>query len=152
MSALGGKWTFATIASDWMPAPRARSNMQLHIEFFVEDLARSREFYTRVLRFSVARQKVDGFTELRRGTATVALNDHQILNPNHPTRPAPGERIGKGVEVVLIVDCLQEAYDHVLATGWPISTPITKQPWCRTDFRVVDPDGIYIRVTEPRHR
>jgi catechol 2,3-dioxygenase-like lactoylglutathione lyase family enzyme len=123
--------------------------MHLHIEFFAEDLARSRDFYTRVLSFSVARQKADGFTELRRGAATIALNDHKTLDRDHPTRPAAGERIGKGVEVVLVTDRLQEVYDHVLASGWPISTPLSEQPWGMTDFRLVDPDGIYIRVTAP---
>ncbi len=126
--------------------------MHLHIEFFVEDLARSRDFYTAILGFSVVREKADGFTELNRGAATVAINDHRILHPDHPTRPAAGERIGKGVEVVLVTDSLREVYDHVRASGWPISTPLTDQPWGMTDFRIVDPDGIYIRVTAPRDR
>ena len=124
--------------------------MELHVEFFVEDLARSRDFYTRVLGFSIARQKDDGFTELRRGAATLALNNHTILAPDHPARPRPDERIGKGVELVLLVENLQEVYDHVVASGWPLSTPMTKQPWGMTDFRLVDPDGCYIRVTGPR--
>jgi catechol 2,3-dioxygenase-like lactoylglutathione lyase family enzyme len=121
--------------------------MHLHIEFFVEDLERSRDFYTAVMGFSVVRQKADGFTELNLGAATVAINDHRILHTDHPTRPALGERIGKGVEVVLVTDSLQEVYDHVRASGWPISTALTEQPWGMSDFRIVDPDGIYIRVT-----
>lgn len=125
--------------------------MHLQVEFFVEDLARSRDFYTSVLGFAVVRQKADGFTELSRGAAMIALNDRNVLSADHPTRPAAGERTGKGVEVVLIVDSLREVYDHVLASGWPISTPLTKQPWGMTDFRIVDPDGIYIRVTAPRN-
>lgn len=121
----------------------------MHIEFFVEDLERSRDFYTRVLGFAVVRQKTDGFTELRRGSATIALNDLESLSPDHPARPAPGERIGKGVEVVLVENRLLEFYDHVLASKWPISTALRRQPWGMTDFRVLDPDGIYIRVTAP---
>lgn len=124
--------------------------MHLHIEFFVEDLERSRDFYTAVLGFSVVRQKADGFTELNRGAATVAINDQSMLHPDHPARPGPGERIGKGAEVVLVTDSLQEVYDHVRASGWPISTPLTQQSWGLTDFRIVDPDGIYIRVTTPK--
>lgn len=123
--------------------------VQLHVEFFVDDLGRSRDFYERVLGFSIVRQKRDGFTELSRGAATIALNDRMLLKPDHPTRPAPGERVGKGVEIVLLVENLQELYQQVLASGWPLSTPLTKQPWGMTDFRLVDPDGIYIRITEP---
>jgi uncharacterized glyoxalase superfamily protein PhnB len=55
------------------------------------------------------------------------------------------------VEVVLVADNIRKAYDHVLASGWPISTPLTEQPWGITDFRIVDPDGIYVRVTAPRN-
>ena len=123
--------------------------MELHIELFVADLERSRDFYTRVLGFSVVRQKDDGFTELRRGSAVLALNRLDILKPGHPARPAVGERIARGVEVVLVDPELEATYAHVIASGWPISTPLTEQPWGMTDFRVVDPDGCYIRITAP---
>lgn len=124
--------------------------MELHVEFFVADLVRSRDFYSRVLGFKIRRQKDDGFTELSRGPATLALNDRSVLTPGHPARPGPGEGIAKGVEIVLSVEDLGEAYDHVLASGWPVATPMTHQPWGMTDFRLTDPDGIYIRVSSPR--
>ena len=123
--------------------------MELHVEFFVEDLERSRDFYTRVLGFQITRQKDDGFTEMRRGSAVLALNSQTILNADHPARPGPHERIAKGVEIVLVAEDLDAAYAQVLASGWPLSTPITDQPWGMTDFRVVDPDCCYIRVTAP---
>lgn len=121
--------------------------MELHVEFFVADLERSRDFYTRVLGFTITRQKDDGFTELRRGSAVLALNSDTILNRDHPARPAPNERIAKGIEIVLVAEDLDAAYAGVLASGWPLSTPMTDQPWGMTDFRIVDPDGCYIRVT-----
>ena len=124
--------------------------MELHVEFFVDDLARSRDFYTRVLGFRISRQKEDGFTELTQGAATLAINSREILTPGHPARPAPGERMGRGVEVVLVAPDLEVVYDRVLASGWPLSTPMTKQPWGMTDFRLIDPDGYYIRITAPR--
>jgi catechol 2,3-dioxygenase-like lactoylglutathione lyase family enzyme len=121
--------------------------MELHIEFFVRDLPRSRDFYTRVLGFEIIRQQEDGFTELRRGSAVIALNDLAILKHGHPARPRLDERIGKGVEIVLVAEDLDAIYHHVLATGWPLSTPMTEQPWGMTDFRILDPDGCYVRVT-----
>lgn len=121
--------------------------MDLHVEFFVEDLERSRDFYTRVLGFSLVRQKEDGFTELRRGRATIALNSQLILKSGHPARPATNERVGKGVEIVLIAEDLGAFYDEVLTSQWPLSTPMTNQPWGMTDFRITDPDGFYIRIT-----
>lgn len=121
--------------------------MELHIEFFVEDLERSRDFYTRVLGFEITKQKADGFTELCRGSATLALNSNRLLSADHPARPSAKERIGKGVEIVLIADDLDAVYAEVLASHWPLSTPMTNQPWGMTDFRLVDPDGCYIRIT-----
>jgi catechol 2,3-dioxygenase-like lactoylglutathione lyase family enzyme len=126
---------------------RIGNHMDLHLELFVDDLARSRDFYTRVLGFTVTGQKQDGFTELSQGAATLALNDRTVLKPGHPARPGPNETIAKGVEIVLLVAELDEVYQQVLASGWPLSTPITKQPWGMTDFRLIDPDGCYIRVT-----
>jgi catechol 2,3-dioxygenase-like lactoylglutathione lyase family enzyme len=123
--------------------------MDIHVEFFVEDLERSREFYTQVLGFCITRRKEDGFTELRRGAATIALNSNTILKPDHPARPAQHERIGKGIEIVLVTEDLEQVYDQVLASRWPLSTPMTHQPWGMTDFRLIDPDGCYIRVTGP---
>jgi len=98
----------------------------------------------------IASQNLWHATELVRGGATIALNDRKILNVDHPARHAAGESVGKRVEVVLVTERLRQDYDHVLASAWPVSTPITKQPWGMTDFRIVDPDGIYIRVTGPR--
>ena len=123
------------------------NQMELHVEFFVADLERSRDFYTRVLGFAITRQKDDGFTELRRGSAVLALNSETILNLDHPARPGANERIGKGVEIVLVVEDLDAVYEQVLASQWPLSTPMTDQPWGMTDFRVLDPDGVYIRLT-----
>ena len=124
--------------------------MELHVEFFVENLKRSRDFYTRVLGFKIIRQKEDGFTELRRGSATLALNSQSILEVDHPARPAPNERKCKGMEIVLLVTDLNEIYSQVLASKWPLSISMTKQPWGMTDFRLIDPDGCYIRVSALR--
>jgi hypothetical protein len=32
--------------------------------------------------------------------------------------------------------------------GWPISTGIVRRPWGVRDFRVLSPDGYYLRFTE----
>lgn len=124
--------------------------MELYVELFVEDLASSREFYTRVLGFGISRQSEDGFTELVLGAATLGLNSRTILSPGHPARPGSREHIARGVEIVLVVDDLEAAHRRVLASEWPLSAPLTKQPWGVSDFRLTDPDGCYIRVTARR--
>ena len=122
--------------------------MKLHLELFVSDLAASRSFYARVLGFHIHVQKPDGYTVMIRGDAIIALNSRTILREGHPARAQPGEGHGRGVEIVLSVDDVERTYE-VCGTGWPVSTPLTRQPWGAHDFRVVDPDGYYINVSGP---
>jgi uncharacterized glyoxalase superfamily protein PhnB len=68
--------------------------------------------------------------------------------------PGPGfsqERLagdrGAGVEIVLEVEDLDEAFARAQGTGQPIAEPPRLQPWGLRDFRLADPDGYYIRVT-----
>lgn len=56
---------------------------------------------------------------------------------------------GLGVEIVIPVDNAQEFYDQIcdLVT---VVTPLKKRPWGATDFRIEDPFGYYLRITD-RH-
>lgn len=38
-------------------------------------------------------------------------------------------------------------YQRVRSEGWPRSAELRRQPWGLTDFRLLDPDGYYWRVT-----
>ena len=52
-----------------------------------------------------------------------------------------------GIELVLEVDDLEAEHDRVLASGWPIEGPRQDRPWGLTDFRILDPAGHYLRIT-----
>jgi lactoylglutathione lyase len=60
---------------------------------------------------------------------------------------------GLGVEIVLEVDDIggffKRAEAQVRNRGGQIQA-LTAQPWGFRDFRVIDPDGYYVRVTESR--
>jgi uncharacterized glyoxalase superfamily protein PhnB len=60
---------------------------------------------------------------------------------------AADERPGRGVEIVLEVDDVDTVYQHVRSEGWPRSAELRRQPWGLTDFRLLNPDGYYWRVT-----
>jgi uncharacterized glyoxalase superfamily protein PhnB len=53
-----------------------------------------------------------------------------------------------GVELVLEVDDVDADHARVSAAGWPLAEPLTHRPWGLRDFRLVDPDGYYWRVTD----
>jgi uncharacterized glyoxalase superfamily protein PhnB len=68
------------------------------------------------------------------------------LSQKHPLKPREGERFGVCVELVVEVEDLDAAFERARAK-WPIEVTLGLRPWGRRDFRVLDPDGFYVRVT-----
>ncbi|RWX08578.1 glyoxalase [Rhizobium leguminosarum] len=123
--------------------------MQLSLELFVESPEKSLHFYRRVLGFEVQGSASTEYTMLKNGDAMVAINSRSVLSTDHPLRIASGQRAGLGVEIVLKVADVEDAYRMAKESGWSVSD-LALQPWGTHDFRLVDPDGYYIRVTS-RH-
>ena len=53
-----------------------------------------------------------------------------------------------GVELVLEVDDVGAERDRVVAAGWPLGEDLQARPWGLTDFRILDPAGYYLRITD----
>ncbi|MBY5363667.1 glyoxalase [Rhizobium leguminosarum] len=120
--------------------------MQLSLELFVESPEKSIDFYRRILGFEVQGSAGTEYTMLKNGDAVVAINSRSVLSTDHPLRIASGQRAGLGVEIVLKVADVENAYRAAKESGWPVSD-LALQPWGLRDFRLVDPDGYYLRVT-----
>jgi lactoylglutathione lyase len=119
----------------------------LRLELFVADLRASLDFYQRVLGFEKEAERPGGYTPLTQGAVRLALNRRSDLDEHHPIRVVPHERPGRGVEIVLEVDDVGATYRRVVAANWRRSAELTRRSWGLTDFRLVDPDGYYWRVT-----
>jgi len=119
----------------------------LRLELFVDDLAAALDFYVRVLGFERAAERPGGYTPLARDSVRIALNLRADLPEGHPIRGGGRERPGRGVEIVLEVGDIEAMYRHVASEKWPRSAELMSRPWGLTDFRVLDPDGYYWRVT-----
>jgi uncharacterized glyoxalase superfamily protein PhnB len=52
-----------------------------------------------------------------------------------------------GIEMVLEVDDVEAAYRRAQNAGVEIERPLGRRAWGLVDFRLLDPDGRYIRVT-----
>ncbi|RWX36071.1 VOC family protein [Rhizobium leguminosarum] len=124
--------------------------MQLSLELFVESPEKSLEFYRRVLGFEVQGSAGTEYTMLKNGDAVVAINSRSVLSTDHPLRIASGQRAGLGVEIVLKAGNVEDAYRAAKESGWPVSD-LALQPWGLRDFRLVDPDGYYVRVTSRKN-
>jgi lactoylglutathione lyase len=49
---------------------------------------------------------------------------------------------------VIEVDDVVAERDRVVAAGWPLEEDLQARPWGLTDFRVLDPAGYYLRITD----
>jgi lactoylglutathione lyase len=125
------------------------NDASLRLELFVDDCARSVDFYTRALAFAIERE-TPGYVSLRRGNAVLGIGLAAHLPPGHHfSRAAMAGQRGAGAEIVLEVGDVDADYARARDAGAAISSPLAARPWGPRDFRLVDPDGYYIRVTAP---
>ncbi|HSK82740.1 MAG TPA: VOC family protein [Rubrobacter sp.] len=125
------------------------SGMGLRLELFVEDMGESVSFYRRVLGFEIVREKRGDYASLRSGDIMLGKGPIAKLpeTGGYFTRCIASQRRGLSVEIVMEVDDLSAAHQRVLDSGHPVFEPPQQRPWGPWDFRIVDPDGYYLRVT-----
>jgi catechol 2,3-dioxygenase-like lactoylglutathione lyase family enzyme len=141
--------------------------VRLRLELFVDDLAVAEDFYTGLLGFGVVSRSPD-YVSVRRGSVVLGLGPIAKL-PADDDRPWPGamrrapdrpygpgfsrRRLaadrGAGTEIVLELDDVGEVaalHDRCLAADVVVDD-LRRRPWGLWDFRIVDPDGYYLRLT-----
>lgn len=128
------------------PSP---SGMRLRLEIFVEDMDASVGFYTGVLGFEAVREHPGDYASVRCGDVTLGIGPISKLpeEGGYFTREIASLRLGLGAEIVLEVDDVDGWHRRVSATGYPVFEPPQERPWGLRDFRIVDPDGYYLRLT-----
>lgn len=128
----------------------ARPTVELH----VPDFAPVRDFYGR-LGFAVVREEQgdDGYLQMRLGRNLIAFwpGSAAVAWHSYFRRFAPDTARGYGVEVVVEVDDIDALYEIARAFT-EIAAPLERRPWGARDFRVADPYGFYLRITEPLAR
>lgn len=118
--------------------------MRVGYEVFHRDVAVLVNFYVTVLGFE-ALPSDQGLVHVvvRRGAVRVGctLDKSAPVDARHRRPPS-------GSEIVLRVEDVIAEYDHVNATRWPIADLLKEQSWGLRDFRIFDPSGQYLRITE----
>jgi len=91
-----------------------------------------------------------GYASLETEVAQLLLIDPKMLPKGHPFyEPPPGDKRGYSVEIGLVVADLDATFAAATKfKDWKISAGIAKRPWGVRDFRVLTPDGYYLRFTE----
>jgi len=127
-----------------------REIVLVRFELFVRDQERSVRFYEQALGFevdSMGRPPADAYVQMVNGNVRIGLGSVASLADDHYFRASLDGRPGTGVEIVFEVEDLL-AYERRARSADAVFEPLQQRPWGRRDFRVVDPDGYYIRVTE----
>lgn len=119
------------------------TEMTLRFEIFHDDLDAIVDFYGRVLAFRLLtdRSQPSTYVSLQRGGVRVGAALRGVSGWSAARRPPIG------VELVLEVDDVRRERDRVVGAGWPIDEELQERPWGLKDFRILDPAGYYLRIT-----
>ena len=119
--------------------------MTLRFEIFPDDLDAIVDFYTRVLLFRLIadqRGEPSPYVSLQRDDVRIGAARRAIPDARAARLPPAG------VELVLEVDDVTAERDLVIAAGWPLAEDLQDRPWGLKDFRILDPAGYYLRITD----
>lgn len=116
----------------------------LRIEIFPSDLQRSIDFYTSILGFTLLQRKGE-YAYL--GRDSIFIGAIEIPSSETIEEKSRYRQPNKGVEIVMEVDDLEKERDSIVSKSWNLAADIHSQPWGLRDFRLVDPDGYYLRIT-----
>ena len=115
----------------------------MRIEVFPSNMRRFFNFYVGILQFRIEKQE-GTYAFIRRDDIFIGA----IEVPNNDSFTEKDyRRPTKGIEIVFEVDDLAAERDRIKAKGWKVEDDIKMQPWGLEDFRLVDPDGYYVRIT-----
>ncbi len=138
---------FAAVAVRGEPSSKPQG-LTLRLELFVTDMDKSIAFYTKVLGFERTGGEPD-YVPVHSGAVQIGLGPAKALPAQHHFNPeVQNGRRGLGTEIVLEVDDVASFFKKVKASGYQGKiSPLRQQSWGLTDFRIVDPDGYYLRIT-----
>ena len=116
----------------------------LRIEIFPSNLRRMIDFYSNMLQFKLVKHE-SNYAYLKRDSVFIGA----IETPSSETfeEKESYRRPNRGIEIVIEVDDLEKERDFIVSKGSTLDADIASQPWGLKDFRLVDPDGYYLRIT-----
>ena len=127
-------------------------SVKLQVNLAVKDLRVSAAFYTETFDFKEVSNN-PGYILLQRNALVLGLKTDELLwHPDPGDQPVESLVRGVGIELVLEIADIGPFHAKMQQAGVAIHEPLKEQPWGATDFRVLDPDGYYWRITSPRDR
>ncbi len=123
---------------------------QLQINLAVRDMDRAVQFYIKYLGFKEMVLN-PGYVLLHRGALIIGLKTDELLWHPAVVDHNPKDLVrGVGIELVLEVSDIDCFYRQIQDSGISIQEPLVDRPWGAKDFRILDSEGYYWRITSPR--
>ena len=128
----------------------------LRIELFPFDLEECVSFYTDILQFTLIK-RTPGYAYMQRDSIFIGLDNSHHTEQQLKHVNKEGRRPPAGVEIVLEVENVAAELDAVASKYYDAATlkswrllgdGLKLQAWGLRDFRMLDPDGYYLRITE----
>ncbi|WP_077617523.1 VOC family protein [Bacillus sinesaloumensis] len=117
------------------------------VELYVKDIEESIKFYQDIIGLELfgrnersARFNYDCFSLL-------LTSESILLHGHYFNQKAKSNVKGNGFELIIVVDALEKVYQRCLNSDYPIEVEVEKYPWDMRGFKIVDPDGYFLRIT-----
>jgi len=119
----------------------------VYIELHVPDFKKAIEFYSR-LGFKLL-WRTEDYLVMRRKRSVLNFygGSQKVYSHSYFGRFKKSTKCGYGVEIIIPVDRVELIYSSVRKFA-KIVQPLQLKKWGRRDFRIVDPFGFYLRITE----
>lgn len=123
---------------------------QLQINLAVKDMDRAVQFYIKNLGFKEMVLN-PGYVLLHRGSLIIGLKTDELLWHPAVVDHNPKDLVrGVGLELVLEVSDIDHFFAQIQESGISIQEQLVDRPWGAKDFRILDSEGYYWRITSPR--
>lgn len=120
----------------------------MRLELFVQNLKRSVDFYKNVIQLDLYSQN-ETSARFRSKNLNILLTQQNILSKDHYFSNISTSRKGVGVEIIIIVPDIQNFHQRISEMEIELESQLKQQEWGLKDFRLVDPDGYYLRISSP---
>ncbi|MEI4713566.1 VOC family protein [Bacillus cereus] len=115
------------------------------VQLCVNDIEKSLLFYEEVIGLKLYKRSMHG-ARFNHDHFSLLLVSDSRLNENHYFYDRK-ERKGNGFELIIVIDHIEDLYERCKENRCTIQEEIQTYPWEMRGFKVVDPDGYFLRIT-----
>src|SRR2546430_10115111 len=119
----------------------------VYIELHVPDFKRTVEFYSRLGFKRLWRTEDYLVMKGKRSVLNFYGGSEKVYRHSYFGRFNKNTKRGYGVEIIIPVDGIERVYKR-LRKFTKVVQPLELKKWGRRDFRILDPFGFYLRITE----